>query len=95
MNNEIEVYIQNLPGSHIKNRHNEATLEHLGKIELVEPYPFAYGFIPGTIAADGDCLDCYLLSDADLMADSLIRCIPIGVLEQFPEQFWISPQLCN
>jgi len=86
MNNEIEVFIQNLAGSHIKNQHNETTLEHVGSIELFEPYPFAYGFIPKTIAADGDCLDCYLLSPSDLIANSRIRCIPIGVLEQFENE---------
>lgn len=83
MNNEVEVYIQNLAGSFTKNRHNEVTLEHVGSIELFEPYPFAYGFIPKTIAADGDCLDCYLLSPSDVDVDSLIRCIPIGILDQF------------
>jgi len=86
MNSEIEVYIQNLAGSRVKNRHNEATLVHVGSIELFEPYPFAYGFIPKTIAADGDCLDCYLLSPSDLEVNSLIRCIPIGILEQFENE---------
>lgn len=86
MNNKVEVFIQNLAGSHVKNRHNETTLEHLGSIELIDPYPFAYGFIPKTIAADGDCLDCYLLSPQNLVANSLVQCVPIGVLEQFENE---------
>ena len=81
----IDIFVQNEAGSKLKNRHNETTFEHLGSIELFEPYPFAYGFIPRTRMPDGDCLDCYLLTPQTVTANALIQGIPIGVLEVFQD----------
>ena len=43
-------------------------------------YPAAYGFIPGTIADDGDPTDALVLTPAAVVPGSVIRCRPIGVL---------------
>jgi len=43
-------------------------------------YPAAYGFIPGTIADDGDPTDALVLVPAQVVPGSVIRCRPIGVL---------------
>jgi inorganic pyrophosphatase len=43
-------------------------------------YPAAYGFIPGTIADDGDPTDALVLIPAAVVPGSVIRCRPIGVL---------------
>ena len=83
MSHKITVFIQNEAGSLIKNKHDEKTFEHLSSIRLREPYPYAYGFIPGTQAADGDCVDCYVITDSSLFADSIVECSPIGLLQLF------------
>jgi inorganic pyrophosphatase len=83
MRDKITVFIQNEAGSPIKNKHDEKTFEHLSSIKLLESYPYAYGFIPGTQAADGDCLDCYVITDSKLVADSIVECSPIGLLQLF------------
>ena len=43
-------------------------------------YPAAYGFIPGTLAEDGDPADALVLVPAAVVPGCVIRCRPIGVL---------------
>ena len=43
-------------------------------------YPAAYGFIPGTLADDGDPADALVLISAPLFPGAVIRCRPIGLL---------------
>ena len=43
-------------------------------------YPANYGFIPRTLAEDGDPMDVLVLSSEPLLAGSLVRCYPIGVI---------------
>ena len=43
-------------------------------------YPAAYGFIPGTLAEDGDPTDALVLLPAPVVPGCVIRCRPIGVL---------------
>ena len=43
-------------------------------------YPAAYGFIPGTLAEDGDPADALVLVPAPVVPGAVIRCRPIGVL---------------
>jgi inorganic pyrophosphatase len=43
-------------------------------------YPAEYGFIPGTIAADGDALDVVVLIDQPTFPGCLMRVRPIGIL---------------
>ncbi|NQV36496.1 MAG: inorganic diphosphatase [Candidatus Marinimicrobia bacterium] len=83
MNITIKAFIQNEAGLKIKNRHNEKTLEYLGSIELIAPYPFPYGFILETTTEDGDNVDCYILTREKLKLGSIIECQPIGLLEVF------------
>ncbi|MDT8407960.1 MAG: inorganic diphosphatase [Wenzhouxiangellaceae bacterium] len=48
-------------------------------------YPCNYGFIPNTLAEDGDPLDVMVLIRPALMPGSVIRCRPIGYLEMTDE----------
>ncbi len=48
-------------------------------------FPFNYGFIPETLADDGDPVDVVVLSYAPIVPGSLIKVIPIGVLEMEDE----------
>ena len=43
-------------------------------------YPANYGFIPRTLAEDGDPLDVLVLCSEPILPMSLVRCYPIGVI---------------
>lgn len=43
-------------------------------------YPSNYGFIPGTLAEDGDPLDILVVTPMPVVAGSVIRARPVGVL---------------
>ena len=48
-------------------------------------YPFNYGFIPQTLADDGDAVDVLVLSTHAVQAGSVIPVRPIGLLEMEDE----------
>lgn len=48
-------------------------------------YPTAYGFIPNTLAADGDPVDALVLTPANIMPGAVIRARPIGMLQMEDE----------
>ncbi len=43
-------------------------------------YPANYGFIPNTLADDGDPIDVLVVSRQPVVPGSVIRCRPVGVL---------------
>ncbi|HJU25128.1 MAG TPA: inorganic diphosphatase, partial [Rhodanobacteraceae bacterium] len=43
-------------------------------------YPCNYGYIPHTLSGDGDPADVLVMIPLPLIAGSVIRCRPIGVL---------------
>ncbi len=43
-------------------------------------YPFNYGFIPGTLAEDGDPLDILVVTPMPVVPGCVIRSRPVGVL---------------
>jgi inorganic pyrophosphatase len=43
-------------------------------------YPFNYGFIPGTLAEDGDPLDILVVTPMQVVPGCVIRARPLGVL---------------
>ncbi len=43
-------------------------------------YPYAYGFIPGTLAKDGDELDAIIISTSDIQNDIIIQTEIVGGL---------------
>ncbi len=46
-------------------------------------YPANYGFIPRTLADDGDALDVLVLCTEPILPMTLVKCAPIGVLKMF------------
>jgi inorganic pyrophosphatase len=78
----LQVLIQVAAGSCEKAFYNEQTLEYRETRRTARPYPYPYGFIIGTSAADGDCVDCYLLTHDPLKAGTIVACEPVGLLEQ-------------
>lgn len=78
----IKVFIQNEAGSRTKHRHDEKTLAMQGAEEVSRPYPFPYGFVLGTTAADGMNVDCFVITDRRLRTGQIVECIPVGLMEQ-------------
>ncbi len=48
-------------------------------------YPCNYGFVPHTLADDGDPVDVILANRTPIMPGAVVRCRPIGVLEMEDE----------
>lgn len=48
-------------------------------------YPTNYGYVPHTLSLDGDPVDVLVLTPFPLMAGSVIRCRPVGVLKMTDE----------
>jgi len=48
-------------------------------------YPANYGFIPHTLADDGDPLDVLVITPYPVVAGSIIRCRPVGMLDMDDE----------
>ena len=78
----IKVLIQVEAGSRERNLYDEKTLEFKGKHQISRPFPYPYGFIIGTSAADGDCVDCYIITRDKLQAGSIVECEPVALLLQ-------------
>lgn len=57
-------------------------------------YPGDYGFIPSTLAADGDPLDVLVLVDAPSFPGCLMQVRPIGILEMLDQGLSDEKVLC-
>ena len=44
-------------------------------------YPCSYGFVPSTLAEDGDPLDILIYNDTPIQRETLVECNVIGVLD--------------
>ena len=79
----VEVVIETPKGSGVKIKYiPDRQLYELDRI-LPEGFrfPFNFGFVPNTRAADGDPLDVVLILDAPLFPGCRIRCRFLGVLQ--------------
>lgn len=81
----MKVFIENEAGSLVKNLHDEKSLKFKGTECVSRPYPFAYGFVANTCAEDGDNVDCFVLSDAELKRGQIIDCEPIALMQQIED----------
>jgi inorganic pyrophosphatase len=78
----LRVFIENEAGSDVKHHHDEETLAFLRTERVRAPYPFPYGFVPGTRAPDGDCVDCFVITERALHTGDVVDCVPFGLMEQ-------------
>lgn len=78
----IQMLIQVAAGSCDRKCYDERTLEYLETRHGSRPYPYPYGFIVGTSAADGGCVDCYLITGDKVTSGTIVECEPVGLLLQ-------------
>lgn len=78
----FQVFIENEAGSDRKNYHDERTLTFERAETVSRAYPYPYGFITGTANADGDCLDCFVITSQTLKTGQVVQCEAIGLMEQ-------------
>ena len=57
-------------------------------------YPYSYGFIPGTLAADGDDLDALIITDKPIQKDNTYTSHIVGVLVMEDEKGMDEKVLC-
>lgn len=81
----MRVLIENEAGSRCKNTYDEDTLQHVSAAEVSAAYPFAYGFVIGTKAGDGDAADCFVISARKLSSGEQLDCVPLALLEQIED----------
>ncbi len=74
--------IQVAAGSRDRDVYDERTLEYIETRQISRPYPYAYGFVLGTKAEDGDAVDCYLITKDNLPPGTIVACEPCGLLLQ-------------
>jgi inorganic pyrophosphatase len=79
---DIYVVIEIPQGSQVKYELDKASGAMMVDRFLFTPmaYPAAYGFIPGTLADDGDPADAMVLLPAPVVPGAVVRARPIGVL---------------
>ncbi|WP_419730838.1 inorganic diphosphatase [Lichenicola sp.] len=84
---DINVFIEIPQGSSVKYELDKESGAIFVDRFLFTPmaYPAAYGFIPGTLAADGDPADALVLAPAPVVPGCVIRARPIGMLQMEDE----------
>ena len=85
--NDINVVIEIPQGSQVKYEVDKDSGALVVDRFLFTPmaYPAAYGFIPGTLAADGDPADALVLTPSAVVPGAVIRARPIGMLKMEDE----------
>ena len=79
---EVNAVIEIPQGSSVKYEVDEST----GKLEADRligsslAYPFSYGFIPETLADDGDALDVLVITDGPADSGAVLLVRPVGIL---------------
>ena len=76
----MQLFVEAEAGSRERQRFDEQTLAPRDSEIVARPYPYPYGFLIGTRAADGDCVDCYLITPEPVAARTVVECVPVGLL---------------
>jgi len=77
----VRVFVECRSGSREKHRYNERTLEYQKTARVLEPYPYAYGFVLGTAAEDGDAVDAFVITARHLEPETIVDGEALGLLE--------------
>ncbi|MUG08754.1 inorganic diphosphatase [Commensalibacter melissae] len=94
--NDINVVIEIPKGSKVKYEvDKESGAVFVDRIVFTPmAYPAAYGFIPNTLAADGDPIDMLVLIPEAVVPGCVIRARPIGVLKMEDESGMDEKVIC-
>lgn len=96
MNNKINVYIEIEKNSNIKyefcKKNNILVIDRI--LDYPYIYPYSYGFIPNTLAADGDELDILIISDEYIANNKYYDVYIIGCLVMEDEKGMDEKILC-
>ncbi len=81
-NTDFMCYIEIQKGSKSKYELDKATgVLRLDRVLYTSTvYPASYGFIPRTLADDGDPLDVLVLCSEPILPATMVECYPIGVI---------------
>lgn len=78
----IEVFIENEAGSDLKHHHDEERFVETLVEQVGAPFPYPYGFVPGTLAPDGDAVDCFVATGRALHTGEMVTAEIVGLMEQ-------------
>ena len=80
-------YIEITKGSRSKYELDKATgILRLDRVLYTSTvYPASYGFIPRTLADDGDPLDVLVLCSEPILPATMVQCYPIGVINMIDD----------
>ena len=81
----LSVFVENAAGVALKHHFDEERGVLLGVSAVSRPYPYAYGFVPSTRAADGDNLDCFVITERALATGDVVECVVLGLMEQWED----------
>jgi inorganic pyrophosphatase len=84
-NAPISVFVENAAGQALKHHFDEKRGVLRGVSPVSRPYPFAYGFVLNTSAADGDNLDCFVITERALATGDIVECVVLGLMEQWDD----------
>jgi inorganic pyrophosphatase len=96
MDSQVRVFIEIEQGSNIKYEFDKEQNKLIVDRILPDPffYPYAYGFIPNTLAKDGDDLDVLILTNKQLKNNKYYNVYIVGVLNMEDEQGMDEKILC-
>lgn len=96
MNSKISVYIEIEKDSNIKYEFDKSQNQLI--IDRILPYPFyypyAYGFIPNTLAMDNDDLDILLVTNKKIVRNQYYDAFIVGVLIMEDEKGMDEKVIC-
>lgn len=78
----VRVFIENVAGSNLKHHHDEDRFVVTQVERVGAPFPYPYGFVPGTLAPDGDAVDCFVVTGRPLRTGDLVDAEIAGLMEQ-------------
>ncbi|BCU68223.1 inorganic pyrophosphatase [Sulfolobales archaeon HS-7] len=84
----VNVLVEIPMGSNVKYEYDEE--QGVIKVDRVlytsMVYPFNYGFIPGTMADDGDPLDVLIIANVPFLPGTVVEARPVGVMKMQDEE---------
>lgn len=81
----LSVFIENPAGLAMKRHFDEERGVLQGSSAVSRPYPYPYGFVRDAPAADGDNLDCFVLTRCQLNSGDVVECEVLGLMEQWED----------